>query len=63
VWAKNKALGVYTAKEGYSALVEFNIQEKAWWWIKIWQVKTPKKTKLFMWLVLRNKNSNLGFFA
>lgn len=55
VRVKNKTAGDHTTKERYNALMESEIQESVWLWTKIWQVKTPKKTKLFMWLVLRNK--------
>jgi hypothetical protein len=48
--------GSYSPKLGYlKCNSELSTQEAVWWWSKLWKVKSPTKTRLFMWNVLRNK--------
>jgi hypothetical protein len=48
--------GSYSPKLGYlKCNSDLNTQETVWWWSKLWKVKSPTKTRLFMWNVLRNK--------
>jgi hypothetical protein len=55
MWAKNKVTGMYTTKLSYEALMDAVGQEEVWWWNKIWKIKVPKKTRIFLWLTLKNK--------
>eukprot|EP00253_Pinus_taeda_P015079 PITA_15079 len=55
VWAHAET-GIYSPKMGYS----FLMKKKGWavpdWWVKSLQkLKCPKKTKLFLWCVLKQK--------
>jgi hypothetical protein len=36
VWAKSKAIWIYLTNKGNSALVEYEITDKDWWWSKFW---------------------------
>jgi hypothetical protein len=48
--------GSYTPKLGYlKCHSDLFLQEPVWWWNKLWKVKSPTKTRLFMWNVLCNK--------
>jgi hypothetical protein len=48
--------GIYTPKEGYIQLNLEQLQrEPVWWWKKLWKIKCPTKTRLFMWNALSNK--------
>ena len=47
---------VYTPNMGYISLRADGMQrELVWWWNKLWKIKSPPKTKIFMWCVLENK--------
>lgn len=55
MWAHSKS-GGYTPKEGYSYL----LGKKGWgdpdWWSKaLWKLKSPAKSKLFIWCILKKK--------
>ena len=45
----------HTTKLGYEAYQVNDLQETKQQWGKIWKVKDPMNTKLFMWLFLTNK--------
>jgi hypothetical protein len=48
--------GIYSPKLGYlKSNSDLGPQESVWWWRKLWKVKSPTKTRLFMWNVLQNK--------
>lgn len=48
--------GTYTPKLGYLKLnSDMGQRETIWWWGKLWKIKNPAKTRLFMWNVLNNK--------
>jgi hypothetical protein len=48
--------GTYTPKLGYLKLnSDLGQRETVWWWGKLWKIKSPAKTRLFMWNVLNNK--------
>jgi hypothetical protein len=50
--------GIYTPKDGYTRLnLDLFQREPVWWWKKLWKLKCPAKTRLFMWNVLSNKVS------
>jgi hypothetical protein len=50
--------GFYTPKLGYLKLnSDLAQRETVWWWGKLWKLKCPAKTRLFMWNVLNNKVS------
>jgi hypothetical protein len=53
-WNKNKSARYYLAKLSYEVLSSIDDQEESWWWPNIWKVRAPKKTKVFMWLLLMN---------
>jgi hypothetical protein len=55
VWEMNKTGGDYTAKLNYLSLQSLNPAEIRWWWSKLWKVKAPPKSILFMWLILNNR--------
>jgi len=55
IWDEDPS-GIYTPKAGYLALsTELTPTETKWWWKKLWKIKCPPKSKLFMWTVLENK--------
>jgi hypothetical protein len=48
--------GIYSPKLGYLKYnSDLGLREPVWWWRKLWKVKSPTKTRLFMWNVLQNK--------
>jgi hypothetical protein len=48
--------GSYSPKLGYLKYnPDLGLQEPVWWWRNLWKVKSPAKTRLFMWNVLQNK--------
>ena len=48
--------GRYTPKAGYIKLSADVFQRVLiWWWKKPWKIKSPPKTRIFMWCVLENK--------
>ena len=48
--------GNYTSKDGYIKLSADVIQrDPIWQWKKLWKIKSPPKTRIFMWCVLENK--------
>jgi len=53
--AKSKSSGMYTTMIGYEVLMNSVCQEEILRWSKIWKIKAPKKLRIFLWLVLRNK--------
>jgi hypothetical protein len=47
--------GNYSTKLGYDALFGPRENDEVWWWKKLWKVKYPPNSILFMWLDLNNK--------
>ena len=48
--------GRHTPKVGYLKLSSDGFQRVLiWWWEILWKIKSPPKTKIFMWCVLENK--------
>jgi hypothetical protein len=48
--------GIYSPKLGYLKYnSDLGLREPVWWWRNLWKVKSPAKTRLFMWNVLQNK--------
>jgi len=54
-WAFNKDGGVYYAHLGYAYMNVPDRKGAIWWCKKIWKLKGPKKTKIYMLLALENK--------
>jgi hypothetical protein len=55
-WSKNRGNSEYTAKLGYKAKMEKEMErETSWWWPVVWKLENPLKAKIFMWLALENK--------
>jgi hypothetical protein len=55
VWSLNPSR-VYLPKLGYKALVEEGREDQhVWWWKVLWKLKSPSKSKIFMWLILNNR--------
>jgi hypothetical protein len=47
---------IYSPKLGYLKYnSDLGLKEPVWWWRKLWKIKSPAKTRLFMWNVLLNK--------
>jgi hypothetical protein len=55
VWRRNVVGGNYSTKLGYDALFCPRENDEVWWWKKLWKVKCPPKSILFMWIYLNNK--------
>ena len=53
--AYNTFGGVYTPYLGYSTMNMPDIQGAIWWWKHVWKLKSPKKTRIYLWLALKNK--------
>jgi len=55
IWEKDPG-GIYTPKAGYRAIsLESIHHDSKWWWKKLWKLKCPPKSKIFMWCILENK--------
>jgi hypothetical protein len=39
----------------YVSLKSLDPTEIKWWWSKLWKVKSPPKSILFIWLILNNR--------
>jgi hypothetical protein len=47
---------IYSPKLGYLKYnSDLGLREPVWWWRKLWKIKSPAKTRLFMWNVLSIK--------
>jgi hypothetical protein len=55
VWRRNVVGGNCSTKLGYDALFGPRENDEVWWWKKIWKVKGPPKSILFMWIYINNK--------
>lgn len=55
IWALSKS-GQYTPKLGYDKIIEDRkpavIKD---WWVSLWKLKAPPRTRLLMWNILANK--------
>jgi len=56
VWSRNQTNGKFTIELRYKTMPEEGNEVELWWWINIWRLKVPFKTKIFMWLSLARKN-------
>eukprot|EP00253_Pinus_taeda_P033955 PITA_33955 len=55
LWAHSKS-GNYSPKEGYAFLMDQKgWQEPEWWSSKLWKLKCPLKSRLFLWCLLKSK--------
>ena len=54
--SKNKVLGVLITKLGFEArMVEDQRGDMLWWWKVVWNLENLFKTRIFLWLSLKNK--------
>jgi len=53
IWDKDPG-GFYTPKAGYLSISQ-ETSEQRWWWKKLWKLKCPPKSKIFMWCAFENK--------
>eukprot|EP00253_Pinus_taeda_P003378 PITA_03378 len=55
IWALSK-FGQYTSKMGYDKIIEDkkpkNLKS---WWVSLWKLNAPPRTRLLMWNILENK--------
>eukprot|EP00253_Pinus_taeda_P024113 PITA_24113 len=55
LWAYSKS-GKYSPKEGYAFLMDQKgWQEPEWWSSKLWKLKCPLKSRVFLWCLLKRK--------
>lgn len=54
-WGKDRVSSMYISHTCYKALVLVEAQAKVWKWSKIWIIKVPKKSRILLWLTLRNR--------
>jgi len=55
IWDPSSS-GIYSLKLGYLKYnSDLGLKEPVWWWRKLWKIKSPANTRLFMWNVLLNK--------
>eukprot|EP00253_Pinus_taeda_P029580 PITA_29580 len=55
LWAHSKS-GNYSPKEGYAFLMDQKgWQEPEWWSSKLWKLKCPLKSRVFLWCILKRK--------
>lgn len=56
MWTQNKPTGMLTAKLGYEALIEEDLnRERLQWWKLTWQPNCPLKIRTFTWFAHSNK--------
>ena len=61
VWDFNSIYGVVSAILSYYSIIALHVSDAFEWWMGwLWKGELPLKIKLFMWLVFKDKNFDLG---
>lgn len=59
-WSKNQSFGCFTTKLGYTAQVASQfVGEKEWRKPKVWKLHNPLKSRIVLWLALKEQASHL----